>query len=283
MPVSEDEKKKLIVKEIESWQRGKMLPEQYCDFLLNLYLDDLSDRPKNAVGAAVRKIGRASRKQWILAFGIFALICLVVLHFSAFPLALQIGLIGLGTAGFVAAGAKWRSELPLRAYLLLGSGMLFLLGGGVAVLHLHGWESGAGPMALLMICAFVWVGCGIAARFGLLHWFGWLAIIALYALTLAKQFPHPSGLEVQVFWLPASLLFAWFSWFMHVKLRSAGTVLFATALVLWFMPELYSALNHMDLQWIQIGLLIKTVLLGFLLYKFRKQWMEWVANEGIAN
>lgn len=278
MPVSDDEKKKLIVKEIESWQRGKLLPEQYCDFLLNLYLDDLTDRPKNLVGAAVRKIGQASAKQWLLAFGIFAVICLVVLHFSAFPLAMQIALIGLGTSGFVVAGAKWRGDLPMRAYLLLGSGMLLVPGGGIAVLRLHGWESGAGPMVLLLICALVWIVCGIAIRFGLLHWFGWLAIISLYAVILAKQVPNPSGLEVQIFWLPASLLFAWLSWFMHVKLRSAGTVLFATALILWFMPELYAALHHMDEQRIQTGLLVKTVLLGFGLYRFRKQWMEWVVG-----
>jgi len=278
MPVSDDEKKKLIVKEIESWQRGKLLPEQYCDFLLNLYLEDLSDRPKNLVGAAVRKIGQASVKQWLLAFGIFAVICLVVLHFSAFPLAMQIALIGLGTAGFVAAGAKRRDDLPLRAYMLLGSGMLLVPGGGIAVLRLHGWESGAGPMALLLICALVWIVCGIAIRFGLLHWFGWLAIISLYAVILSKQVPNPTGLEVQVFWLPASLLFAWLSWFMHVKLRSAGTVLFATALVLWFMPELYAALHDMNEQFVQVGLLAKTVLLGFGLYRYRKHWMEWVVG-----
>ncbi|CAM4024145.1 hypothetical protein COLU111180_19990 [Cohnella lubricantis] len=278
MPVSEDEKKKLIVKEIESWQRGKMLPDQYCNFLLNLYLDDLSDRPKNAVGAAMRKIGKATGKQWFLSFGIFVLICLVVLHFSVFPLVLQIGLIGLGTAGFIAAGVRWRADLPHRAYLFIGSGMLLLPGAGIAVLRLHGWESGAGPMVLLMVCAIVWIACGIAVRFGVLHWFGWLAIIALYAITLAKRASDPSALEVQIFWLPASLLFAWLSWFIHVKLRSAGTVLFATALILWFMPEIYAALLHMDEQQIQIGLLIKTALLGFGLYRFRKQWMEWVVG-----
>lgn len=278
MPVSEDEKKKLIVKEIESWRRGKMLPEQYCDFLLNLYLDDLTDRPKNMVGAAVRKIGQATGKQWLLSFGIFALICLVVLHFSAFPLALQIGLIGLGTAGFIAAGARWRSELPYRAYSLIGSGMLFLAVGGIAILRLRGWESGGGPLILLMVCAIIWVVCGVAFRFGLLHWFGWLAIIALYAILLSKRAADPSAFEVQVFWLPASLLFAWLSWFLHVKLRSAGTVLFATALVLWFMPELYAALHHMNEQQIQVGLLVKTVLLGFGLFRFRKKWMEWVVG-----
>lgn len=278
MPVSEDEKKKLIVKEIESWRRGKMLPEQYCDFLQNLYLDDLDDRPKNVVGLAVQKIGQATRKQWLLAFGIFVLICLIVLHFSAFPLALQIGLIGLGTAGFVAGGAYWRERLPLRAYLLLGAGMLFLLGTGIALLHLHGWGTGGGPIALLMICALVGIGCGIALRFGLLHWFGWLAIIVLYAWMLGRRIPDPSALQVQLFWLPASLLFGWISWFMHVKFRSAGTVMFATALVLWYMPELYSALHHLDEKWIQAGLLLKTAALGFALYRFRKHWMEWVVE-----
>lgn len=278
MPVTDDEKKKLIVKEIESWQRGKLLPEQYCDFLLNLYLDDLTDRPKNAAEAALRKIGQASVKMWLLGFGIFAVICLVVLHFSAFPLALQIALVGLSAAGFVGWGARWRRDLPLRAYLLIGTGMLLLLGGGIAVLHLHDWESGAGPVLLLMTCAIVWIVCGIALRFGLLHWCGWLAIIVLYAWMLGRRATAPSPLEVQIFWLPASLLFAWLSWFMHVKLRSAGTVLFATALVLWFMPELYAALHRLDAVWIQLGLLVKTVLLGFALFKYRKKWMEWVVS-----
>jgi hypothetical protein len=278
MPLSEDEKKKLIVKEIESWRRGKMLPEQYCDFLQNLYLDDPADRPKNIVGAAVQKIGQAKGKHWLFAFGIFAVICLVVLHFSAFPLALQIGLIGLGTAGFVAGGAWWRDKLPLRSFLLLGAGMLFLFGAGARLLHLHGWLTGAGPVVLLMVCALVWIGCGIAVRFGLLHWFGWLAIIVLYAWMLARQVPHPSWIEVQLFWLPASLLFGWLSWFVHVKFRSAGTVLFANALVLWFMPELYSAVYRISPEWIQIELLVKTALLGFGMYRFRKQWMEWVVE-----
>jgi hypothetical protein len=277
MPVSDGDKKKLIVNEIESWRRSKLLPEQYCDFLQNLYLDDLEDRPKNLVGRAVRKIEQASRRQWLLGFGIFTLICLVVLYFNAFPLALQIGLAAAATAGLVAGGARWRDRLPHRAFLLLGTGMLLLLLSGMAILHLHGWEKGAGPVLLLIVCALTWIGVGVALRFGLLQWCGWMAVVVLYAWTLAHKINEPNGIEVQLFWLPAAVLFVWLSWFVSVKIRSAGTVLFATAIVLWFMPELYSALYGIDTQWIPFQLLAKIAIAGISLYKWRKHWMEWVA------
>jgi hypothetical protein len=40
MAALDNEKRNLVVKEIEAWRRSKLLPEQYCDFLQNLYLDD---------------------------------------------------------------------------------------------------------------------------------------------------------------------------------------------------------------------------------------------------
>ncbi|MBB6729694.1 hypothetical protein [Cohnella zeiphila] len=276
MAMSDEDKKKMIVKEIESWRRGKMLPDQYCDFLQNLYLDDLDDRPRNAMGAAVRKIGQASGKAWILVFGIFALSCLFVLHFSAFPLAMQIAFTGLGTAGFITGGAWWRDKLPLRSFLFLGASVIYLLVAGISLLRLHGWTAGGGPILLLMACALIWIVCGVGLRVGVLHAVGWLAIIVLYSWMLARQIPNATWAETQVFWVPASLLFGWLSWFTHVKLRSAGGVLLAIALVLWFMPEVYSALYHIDTPWIQVELAVKTVILGIGMYRLRKQWMEWV-------
>lgn len=277
MPVSDDEKKKLIVKEIESWRRTKLLPEQYCDFLQNLYLDDLANRPKSFAGEAVRKIGQATSKQWLLVFGIFALICLVVFYFSAFPLPLQIGLVAVASAGLTAGGVRWREKLPYRCFLLLGSGMLLMLGGGAAILKLHGWTTGAGPLLLLIVCALSWIVCGVALRFGMMQWCGWMAVVVLYAWLLARQISDPSWIQVQAFWLPAAFLFFWLSWFVSVKIRSTGTVLFATALVLWFMPEVYSALYGVDSQWIQIEIVAKIAIAGICLYKWKKQWMEWVA------
>lgn len=272
-----DEKRKWVVNEIESWRRSKLLPEQYCDFLQNLYLDDLNERPQGLVGNAVRKIGQATGRQWLLTFGSFALICFVVLHFSAFPLALQIGLTAVVTAAFILIGVRLRGSKPMRGLLSLGTGMAFLFGAGFAILQVNGWTGGTGPLWLLGLCAAIWIISGIALRFAVLHWFGWMAIVVLYALLLSQHVPSPSWLEVQVFWIPAALLFGWLSWFLHIRYKSVGAVLFATALILWFMPEVYSALFEINVNWIQIELLIKIVVVGVGMFRLRKQWMEWVA------
>jgi hypothetical protein len=277
MAALDDEKRKLVVDEIESWRRGKLLPEQYCDFLQNLYLDDLNERPQGLMGNALRKIGQATGKQWLLAFGSFSLICFVVLHFSAFPLALQIGLTVVVTTVFTLIGGRLRSSNPMRGLLSLGTGMVFLFGAGFGILQINGWIEKSGVLWLLGLCAIVWIVCGVALRFAVLHWCGWIAIIVLYALLLSRHVPSPSWLEVQVFWIPAALLFGWLSWFLHVRYKSAGAVLFATALILWFMPEVYSALFEINTNWIQLELLVKIVAAGVGMFRLRKQWMEWVA------
>ncbi|MEK0313026.1 hypothetical protein [Cohnella sp. 56] len=277
MPPVDEDKRKWVVREIESWRRAKMLPEHYCDFLQNLYLDDLTVRPKSAAGERLQKIGQASGKQWLYVLVIFSLICLVALHFSAFPPALQIAISVIGTGVLVALGSRFRDSLPARGLTLLSAGMLLLPASGAAILHIQGWTEGPGLFILLVASALIWIVCGIAERFAVLHWLGWMGIVALYAAVLSRQAPHPSWLEVQVFWVPAALLFAWLSWFLHVKFKMTGAVLFATALILWFMPEVYSALFGVARDWIQIELLIKIALVGTLMFRLRRQWMEWVA------
>ncbi|BBI34715.1 hypothetical protein [Cohnella abietis] len=277
MAALDEEKRNLVVKEIESWRRSKLLPGKYCDFLENLYLDDLNERPKGFMETTIKKIGQASRKQWFLTFGIFTLICFVVLHFSAFPVSLQIGLTGAVTMAFIAYGGKQRHNNPLRGLLSLGIGMVFLIGAGFGIVQLNGWMGGIGPMLLLGFCSLVWIGIGILMRVPLLHWFGWMAVVVFYALLLARHVPNPSLFEVQVFWIPAALLFAWLSWYLHVRFKSVGAVFFASALVLWFMPEVYSALYGIQTNWIQIEILFKIVIAGVAMFRLRKQWMEWVA------
>lgn len=267
----------VVVKEIESWRRNKLLPEQYCDFLLNIYLEDLNERSQGFMGNTMKKIGQASGKQWMLVFGIFALICLVVLHFSAFHLSLQIALTSVVAAAFVALGIKQRVDKPVRGSLSIGAAMVFLLGVGFIILQLNGWLDGSGPLWLLGLCSTVWIGTGVLLRFAVLHWMGWMIAVILYALLLSQHAPSPSLLEVQVFWIPAALLFAWLSWFLHVRYKSAGAVFFATALPIWFMPEVYSALFAIHTQWIQVEIIIKILIAGFGMFRLRKQWMEWVA------
>ncbi|WP_372662946.1 hypothetical protein [Cohnella sp.] len=277
MAASDEEKRNLIVNEIESWRRSKLLPEQYCDFLQNIYLDDINERPKGFMSSTLKRIGQATGRQWLLAFGSFTLFCFVVLHFSAFPLALQIGLTAVVTAALVIIGVRRRKENPLRGLLYMGAGMAFLAASGFSIIQVNGWTESSGFLWLLGLCAVIWIGLGILLRFAILHWFGWMAVIVLYALLLSQHATNPSWLEVQVFWIPAALLFGWLSWFLHIRNKAIGAVFFATALILWFIPEVYSALYSINTELIQIELLAKIVIAGVGMFRLRKQWMEWVA------
>lgn len=276
MATSDEEKRSLIVKEIEAWRQSKLLPEQYCDFLQNIYLDDLNERPKGFMGTTLKKIERATGKQWLLTFGSFTLICFVVLHFSAFPLALQIGLSAFVAASFVLFGARKRKGNQMQGMLYIGAGNAFLAAAGYSVVQLNGWYDSSGIVWLLGLCAVTWISLGLLLRFALLHWFGWMAVTILYASLLSQHTSNPSWLEVQVFWIPAALLFGWLSWFFHIRITSIGAVLFATALLLWFMPEVYSAFYSINIELIQIELLAKIVVAGVGMFRLRKQWMEWV-------
>ncbi|WEK53035.1 MAG: hypothetical protein P0Y55_10545 [Candidatus Cohnella colombiensis] len=277
MAVLDEEKRKIITSEIESWRRTKLLPEQYCNFLLNLYLDDMNERPKGLVGNTVSKIGQASGKYWLLTFGIFTCICFVALYFSVFPLLLQIAVTGIGTAALVGIGGWLKEKSPVRGLLFVGGGMLFLLGMGMAILKLHGWTDMWGSIIFLSLCAVIWILCGIALEFPLFHWLGWVVVIVIYSRLLSHQMPDPSWLETQVFWIPASLLFLWLCWFMQVRNKSIGVVFFVSALILWIMPEIYSALYQLNVSSIKVLLAIKIALSGSLLFWLRKHWMEWVA------
>ena len=107
----DQERRKVIVKEIEQWQRSKLLPDHYCDFLLNLYLEEGEERnPTTFAGIAVKVVQRASWKQWLLTFGIFSLICFVVLYFNVFHPLLQIAISLSGVYAFLLIGQRYRNK-----------------------------------------------------------------------------------------------------------------------------------------------------------------------------
>ena len=72
------ERRTIIVREIEHWRRSKLLPDHYCDFLLNLYADPVlapksdneEEPPQHLVGKAIVAVSKATGKQWFLTIGI---------------------------------------------------------------------------------------------------------------------------------------------------------------------------------------------------------------------
>ncbi|QHW30419.1 hypothetical protein GZH47_05870 [Paenibacillus rhizovicinus] len=274
----DQERRRAIVKEIEHWQRTKLLPEQYCDFLLNLYLDEGETRtPTTFTGRAAVVVKGASAKQWLLTFGIFSLICFVVLYFNVFHPLLQIALSMSGVYAMLLIGQKYRHKNESMGLIFIGAGMLLMLGSGLYMLDLHelhewGWKAG-----LLSACALVWVAFGIGARIPLLHLCGWMASFLVYAWLLSNNTDEPKWYEIQLYWLPLSFVFGWSSWFVQRWSKSSASILFIAGAAAWFMPELYSAMFGDDTSGLQLALIIKIIAGGVMLFSLRKQWIAWVA------
>jgi len=274
----DQEKRKVIIREIEQWQRSKLLPDQYCDFLLNLYVDAEADRePANFSGRAVKAIGLASWRQWLLVFVIFAVIFFVALYFSVFHPVLQIALISTSIILFLFFGQRYRSTNEAGGLALIGTGMLVMLGMGLYMLSLHGIEQWGWRVALLAFCALIWIILGIVMRIPLLHLCGWIAIFLVYASLLAHNMDEPQWYEVQLYWLPAAFVFCWCSWFFQRWSKPVAAVIFVAGVIIWFMPELYTNFFIADGAGLQLQLLAKIAAGGLLLFTLRKKWIAWVA------
>jgi hypothetical protein len=274
-----EERRRTIIREIDYWQKNKLLPDQYCDFLMNLYkTDEEIGRPSSGwAGRAVSVVNGASGKQWLLAFGIFSVVCLVILYFSVFHPVLQTALTLFAVVLLLYFGLKRRRASEPVGLTLIGLGMLTLLVAGIVMLQLHGLDTPMWTALFLTGCGLFWIVFGITARFPVLHYVGWLAIFLVYAMLLARGGEHPKWYEVQLFWLPASFVFGWFSWFVHRWSKPSSAVLFAAAATLWFMPELYAAILMNQPPWIQLALIAKIAAGGSLIFALRKQWTVWVA------
>lgn len=274
------DRRQIIVKEIDHWRRSKLLPDQYCDFLLNLYADQDTVHTANVqhstVGKAIAAVQRATGFQWLLTFGTFTLISFVVLYFNEFHPLLQMAVVVGAVAVFLWIGQRLRSRNEAAGLALTSTGMLLLLGGGLYMLNGQGLDEWGWKTALLASCSLFWVIYGIAVRIHLLHLCGWLAAILVYAWLLSQFMIDSKWYEIQLYWLPIACLFGWSSWFVHRWSKPVSAVLFLTCALVWFMPELYAMMFIDDAAMLQLQLLIKIGIGGGLLFSMRKQWMVWV-------
>ncbi|GKU79700.1 hypothetical protein [Paenibacillus sp. L3-i20] len=275
------ERRQIIVREIDHWRRSKLLPDQYCDFLLNLYVDPEEQRdsgpPLHTVGKAIAAVQKATGKQWLFTFGTFTLISFVVLYFSRFHPVLQIAVLAASVVGFLWVGKRLRNRSEAFSLALTGIGMLLLLGGGLHIQELHGLHHWGFRTGLLAFSSIFWVVYGIMARIQVLHLCGWLAGLLVYGWMLSRFTDIPTWYEIQLYWLPLAILFGWSSWFLHRWTKPVSGILFVTCALAWFMPELYTLVIVKESVWLEVQLLIKIAIGGGLLFTLRKQWMVWVA------
>lgn len=271
------EKRKMIVNEIDYWRRSKLLPEQYCDFLMNLYQDDSVQ--SKSFGAASKSILLNSHwKFWILTFATIAFISFIVFNFNSFPIPMQIGSSAFFVIIFYILGFINRNKRRSTAYMFFGIGSLLLLVLGQYMLNLHDVENTFWVLGYLIFCSIIWILLGIVAHMGVFQFCGWAGLILFYGWLLHSRVADIHWLQIQMFWIPLCVLFIWIGWLIHHRKKAIGNVYFLVGLLLWFVPDIYMiVIVENTNQWMQISFVGKLIAAGVILFVLRKKWTEWVA------
>ncbi|MFE5319914.1 hypothetical protein ACFQ88_14510 [Paenibacillus sp. NPDC056579] len=275
-----DENRKIIIREIERWRKSKLLPEHYCDFLLNLYLEEGTGKPSAGfMGITPAVIKNSNWKIWMLIFVIIAAISLTALNFTAFELPMQIGVSLLFLFICYALGSIQNKKEPVRAQILFGMASLFLLFIGVYLLRIHQVDAPVWFVGYVVLCSLVWLLTGLLARLLLFQLSGWVVLVFCYGWLLHFQLDTINWLTLELSWVPLCLLFGWLGWMLHEKTKQIATVFLMLSCIVWFMPELYGMLyaEQYGEQTVQLALIGKLFTEAGLLFAFRKKWTEWVA------
>lgn len=269
------EKRDIILREIQYWRRTKLLPEQYCDFLTNLYDDEGMAKNQNPI--TLKNLQQGSVRIWLFAFGIISLILLIGFYFSVFPLGLQLAtalsmlVVAYGYAGL------WRDRMPAFSFSLAGIGGFLTLGFGLWIISLHALNEGVWIPVLVALCGVLWIALGFFLRIGLLHFSGFGALCLLYAGFADRLRPDAGIWELQLLWLPLCVLMIWLSWLLHHRLKGVSGVYFGVGALLWLMPEIDMVLLGKDYPgWMSLLLIGKIAVELAALFLFRKKWIEWV-------
>ncbi|MNH72165.1 hypothetical protein D3C73_243220 [compost metagenome] len=271
------ERREIILKEIDYWRTNRLLPEQYCSFLENLYHEEEIQASKRTFSLGA--IQQGSMRTWLLGFGIISLIFFIGFYFSLFPWPLQMAIALLVTSICYTFAAVIRPKKKVGALLLASIGSVVLLGLGGWVLWLQDWLTAGGVAGLIGVCGLIWWLAGYFLDLGILNYCGFVCFILLYGVMLERIHPDASWLMMQLFWLPLSVVMVWLCWLAHHRVKQIAPVFFAVGITVWFMPEADMLLmsEHVP-NGMALLCLLKIAAAFVILYFLRKKWIVWVSK-----
>ncbi|NEW05219.1 hypothetical protein GK047_04185 [Paenibacillus sp. SYP-B3998] len=272
------EKRKIIVKEIEHWRRSRLLPEHYCDFLMNLYLDEGIEKQQSLMGVSASALANSNWKIWMVVIAVIAAAALSVLNFNSFGMPMQIGISTLFVVICYVFGYRQKSKSPLASYLLYGLASISLLFIGLYLLDMYEISSASAFVGYVAFCSVVWLINGLAGRMGIFQFCGWIGLIGTYGWLLLRKLDNPGWFALEISWIPVSIVLIWIAWLVHHTNKQAAGVLLLVGGLVWFAPEALTFLVDVDIssRVIQLSFTGKLVSAGIALFLLRKKWVEWV-------
>lgn len=172
----EQKRKEIIINEIKYWKQTRLLPEQYCDFLLALYTEGNRDDAEQTV----KQVPTWAIRVTAMMIGIFLPFALLVIYFTELSFVLQTLILSLFVIiCFVAVRFLAKNKMITHIALIVGALSLLLLSIRACEFYFLG---NAVVLAITVMCnCFVWLFIGW--RFSLVYFIisGVVGIILLFS------------------------------------------------------------------------------------------------------
>jgi hypothetical protein len=266
-----DNKKKIILNEIEYWKNSKLLPEHYCDFLSTLY------RGSEVSDDVVAKRKNSAFKSVILSCMVILLVCsILVFYFIDFSNQMQMYIFAffILLAYFVGINAH-RKQAPY-AHILFSGGCFLILVAVTRFLQLWGIDAGLTKALLLLASCFIWFLTGAYFRIFYLQFIGLFSLIMILGWSTLPYFKSNfSWLLLESVWLTMAAIIFLFSWVTRNRNSQISLTLFFNSVILLFVPiiqAMYIPIASLDI--IQLLLFVKIIALSLILFFSRDRLID---------
>lgn len=177
------ERKQIVLKEIKYWKDHRLLPEQYCDFLLSLYTEG-SEKEQKVYERKSFSTKRLFSQLFMLYLVLQLPFTYVVIYFTEMSIDLQMTLFTIFVmTSFISAFLFYRKKnLFLHVALVVGVLIFFL-----ATVHIVSIVFSGAQVALLIIILIncvMWIGSGYILKLKYLIISGVAGAIILIAYNL---------------------------------------------------------------------------------------------------
>ncbi len=173
MNKTKQSKKEIIISEIQIWKQTKMLPEQYCDYLLALYTggEGTGEPDKRSV-----------KNKFLLKDFLFSIcsvsISLFVIYFTELSIVLQTAILASFVGLLTGVGIYYTKKQLSPLLLYCSSASILLLASIEIVEGLFGGSPFPLYITLFLNC-LMWIGVGVRWKMSYFTWSGSVGVVLL--------------------------------------------------------------------------------------------------------
>lgn len=312
----DENRKKIVVAEIENWRRNHLLPEHYCIFLLNLYTEgDHAGTPagrSSHAGSAKAGVSTSSWVEsaaattgqplfmgrgmdvahqyetnasiswkmvlaWLLGACLIAAMILLAFHFNGFNTVMQIAIFASFSLIFYLMTYLFRNKAPVVTHVALLIFFLLLIFGGFFFIEKFGLPRSV-ILLYLAVISILWCIHGLIFSFTYLLYCGLLGLGLLYGYFMVDRLSEGySWWMAELYWVPLALLLIGLGFLLNERKPQFAGVLAICGMVYFFGSEIASLyLPAAQHDIIQLLLFIKVFVSSGLFFLTRQYWFSWL-------